>query len=86
MNSLLVEVVGMTGAVLTTVCWVPQAVQIIRSRETRAISLAGTLTFTIGIAFWLIYGLALWDWPLILSNIVTLALASLIVALKLRHG
>jgi MtN3 and saliva related transmembrane protein len=86
MNSLLVDAVGMTGAVLTTVCWVPQAVQIIRSRETRAISLAGTLTFTIGIAFWLIYGLALWDWPLIMSNIVTLALASLIVVLKLRHG
>jgi MtN3 and saliva related transmembrane protein len=86
MNSLLIEAVGMTGAVLTTVCWVPQALQIIRSRETRAISLGGTLTFAIGIAFWLIYGLALWDWPLILSNIVTLALASLIVALKMRHG
>jgi MtN3 and saliva related transmembrane protein len=86
MNSLLIDTVGMTGAVLTTVCWVPQAVKIIRSRETRAISLAGTLAFTIGIAFWLVYGLALMDWPLITSNVVTLALMSVIVALKLRHG
>jgi MtN3 and saliva related transmembrane protein len=76
----------MTGAVLTTVCWLLQAIKIIRSRETRAISLAGTLTFTIGIVFWLIYGLALMDWPLITSNVVTLALMSVIVALKLRHG
>jgi MtN3 and saliva related transmembrane protein len=72
MNSLLVDTIGMTGTVLTTVCW-PQATKIIRSRETRAISLTGTLAFTIGIVFWLIYGLALMDWPLITSNVVTLA-------------
>jgi MtN3 and saliva related transmembrane protein len=86
MNSLLVDTIGMIGAVLTTVCWLPQAMKIIRSRETRAISLAGTLAFTIGIVFWLIYGLALMDWPLITSNVVTLMLMSVIVALKLRHG
>jgi MtN3 and saliva related transmembrane protein len=86
MNANLVDAVGMIGAVLTTVCWLPQAVKIIRSRDTRAISLAGTLAFTIGIVFWLIYGLALVDWPLITSNVVTLALMLVIVTLKLRHG
>jgi MtN3 and saliva related transmembrane protein len=86
MNPLLVDAIGMIGAVLTTVCWLPQAAKIIRSRDTRAISLIGTLAFTIGIAFWLVYGLALMDWPLITSNVVTLALMSVIVGLKLRHG
>jgi MtN3 and saliva related transmembrane protein len=86
MNATLVDLVGMTGAVLTTVCWLPQAVKIIRSRETSAISLAGTVAFTVGIAFWLVYGLALVDWPLITSNIVTLALMLVIVSLKVRHG
>jgi MtN3 and saliva related transmembrane protein len=86
MNAMLVDLVGMTGAVLTTVCWLPQAIKIIRSRETSAISLAGTVAFTVGIAFWLVYGLALVDWPLITSNIVTLALMLVIVSLKLRHG
>jgi MtN3 and saliva related transmembrane protein len=86
MNAMLVDAAGMIGAVLTTVCWLPQAVKIIRSRETRAISLAGTLVFTIGIVFWLVYGLALVDWPLIASNVVTLALMLVIVSLKLRHG
>jgi MtN3 and saliva related transmembrane protein len=86
MNGLLVDTIGMTGAVLTTVCWLPQAIQIIRSRDTRAISLAGTLAFTIGIVFWLAYGLALMDWPLITSNVVTLVLMLAIVSLKLRHG
>jgi MtN3 and saliva related transmembrane protein len=81
-----IDTVGMTGAVLTTVCWLPQALKIVRERETRAISLPTTSMFTLGIAFWLIYGLALVDWPLIWSNVVTLGLMLVILGLKLRHG
>lgn len=86
MNWTLVDSIGMTGAVLTTVCWLPQARKIIRERETRSISLPATALFTLGILFWLIYGVAPVDWPLITSNVVTLALMLVIVALKLRHG
>ena len=86
MNWTMIDSVGMTGAVLTTVCWLPQARKIIRERETRSISLPATTLFTLGIVFWLIYGVALIDWPLIMSNVVTLALMLVIMALKLRHG
>ncbi len=86
MNWPIVDAIGAAGAVLTTICWLPQAMQIIRERETRAISLPATSMFTIGIGLWLVYGLALGDWPLIGSNAVTLALMLLIVGLKLRHG
>ena len=86
MHWTLVDTVGMTGAVLTTVCWLPQALKIMRERETRAVSLPAASLFTLGIGFWLVYGLALTDWPLITSNIVTLALMLVIVGLKLRHG
>ena len=86
MNWTLVDSVGMTGAVLTTVCWLPQALKIIRERETSAISLPGTAMFTLGMALWLVYGVALIDWPLITSSIITLGLMLVIVALKLRHG
>jgi MtN3 and saliva related transmembrane protein len=86
MNWTLVDSVGMTGAVLTTVCWLPQAVKIIRERETGAISLTGTAMFTLGMTLWLAYGVALIDWPLITSSVITLALMLVIMALKLRHG
>ena len=82
----LIDSVGMAGAVLTTLCWLPQALKIVRERETRSISLPATGLFTLGMAFWLVYGVALIDWPLITSNVVTLALMLVIMALKLRHG
>jgi MtN3 and saliva related transmembrane protein len=83
---MMTDLIGMTGATLTTVCWVPQAVRIMRNRDTRAISIVGSATFTVGIIFWLIYGVVLADWPLIASNTVTLVLMLIIVAFKIRYG
>ena len=82
----LIDVIGIAGAALTTLCWLPQALKVIRERETRALSLAATAGFTVGVGLWLIYGLAIGDWPLIGSDAVTLALMLPILASKLRYG
>ena len=86
MASAFVEMIGALAAVLTTLCWVPQALKIIRDRETRAISLTATTLSVLGILFWLIYGLAIADAPLIGSSAVTFAITATILALKIRHG
>jgi MtN3 and saliva related transmembrane protein len=78
--------IGAIGAVLTTVCWLPQAVRMVRHKDTRAVSLTTNLTFGIGLIFWLIYGIAIADWPLIGSNAVSVVFTSVIVAMKLKHG
>lgn len=82
----LVPYIGLAAAFVTTVCWLPQAIRIIRTRDTRAISLSAYGAFALGIGLWLVYGIALGDLPLILSNTVTLALQLTIVGLKLRYG
>lgn len=86
MASTLVDAVGTSGAILTTLCWVPQAMKIIRDRDTRAISLPGTTLCVLGVLLWLLYGLAIVDGPLIGSSIVTFAVTSIILVLKIRHG
>ncbi|KAF1705534.1 SemiSWEET transporter [Pseudoxanthomonas suwonensis] len=77
---------GFVAATLTTAAFVPQALKTLRSRDTRGISLGMYVIFTVGLCFWLAYGIVLGSWPMILSNIVTLVLAALILALKIRHG
>ncbi len=81
-----VNSLGYIAAALTTIAFVPQAVKVIRSRDTEAISLWMYMTFTVGIALWFFYGVLLGAWPIILSNAVTFGLAATILALKLRHG
>lgn len=82
----ILDFAGIAGAALTTLCWLPQALKVVREREMRGLSLADTAGFTLGIALWLIYGLGIGDWPLIGSSVVTLALMLPILAMKLRHG
>jgi MtN3 and saliva related transmembrane protein len=80
------DILGYIGATLTTVAFAPQAIKTLQTRDTAAISLWMYVMFTIGVAFWLAYGIATDSWPMILANSVTLPLAGSILALKLRHG
>jgi MtN3 and saliva related transmembrane protein len=80
------DLLGYAAAALTTSAFAPQTFKTIRSRNTHGISLSMYLIFTVGIALWLIYGLAARSWPLILANAVTLPLAGTILVLKLRYG
>ena len=80
------EWAGYLAAAMTTLAFIPQAVQTIRTRDTRSISLGMYVVFTIGIAFWLVYGIALGSIPMILSNIVTFLLSATILGLKIKHG
>lgn len=86
MAPVLIQTIGGVAAALTTLCWVPQALKIIRQQETRAISLPGTALCTIGVLLWLIYGIEVADAPLIGSSGITFAITALILALKIRHG
>lgn len=81
-----VDTIGLVGAALSTLCWVPQAVKVVRDKETRAISLVSTLGLAIGGIVWLTYGIARVDWPLIASNAASLALTLVILRFKLRYG
>jgi MtN3 and saliva related transmembrane protein len=81
-----IELIGFAAATLTTLCWVPQAVHTIQTRDTRGISLWTQGLFALGNLLWLGYGLLLASWPLIGANGVTLCLVLIILAMKLRHG
>jgi MtN3 and saliva related transmembrane protein len=48
------------------------------------ISLGMYVTFAIGVFLWLVYGLLLDAWPVVVANAVTLALAVAILAMKIR--
>jgi len=80
-----VEIIGSFAAMCTSLCWLPQAIKIIREKRTEGLSLLTQAFFTLGTAMWCVYGFLLHEWPIIAANLVTLALSATIVALKLRY-
>ena len=79
------DIIGYIAATLTTVSFVPQAWHTFSTKDVNGISLGMYSVFTVGIALWLAYGLMLNAWPIVIANVITLALASLILVMKLRY-
>jgi MtN3 and saliva related transmembrane protein len=81
----LTDLIGTIAAVLTTISFLPQALHTFRTKDVRGISLGMYSAFTLGVAMWLVYGLMLGAWPVVIANLITLALASAILVMKLRY-
>ena len=80
------DIVGTVAACLTTVSFVPQAWLSFRTRDVSGVSLGMYSVFTVGVAMWLVYGLLLSAWPIVIANAITLGLAVAILGMKVRYG
>ena len=78
--------IGYLAAALTTASFLPQAVMTVRTRDTSSLSLGMYSLFTLGVLCWLIYGVFLANWAIIVANAVTFLLASAILAVKLHNA
>jgi MtN3 and saliva related transmembrane protein len=76
------EWVGYAAATMTTGSFLPQALLTLRTRDVSGISLGMYSIFTIGVALWLLYGMQLGEWPIVIANALTLMLAATILATK----
>jgi MtN3 and saliva related transmembrane protein len=81
-----IDWIGYVAAALTTASFVPQAWLTFRTRDVSGISLAMYCAFTLGIALWLVYGVMIDAWPVIVANAITLGLAAGILAMKVVIG
>ncbi len=78
--------IGLVGGLLTTIAVIPQIYRSWRTRHVRDISLWQPLLLSVGMVFWLWYGIILNDLPLIAANIISLALNITLVVFKFRFA
>ncbi len=80
------DLIGSLAATLTTTAFIPQVWQVWRTRHTKDISLGMYIAFTCGVALWLLYGVLLGSWPIIIANSITVCLAGAVLVMKMRFG
>lgn len=80
------DLIGSLAATLTTTAFVPQVWKIWQTRHAHDISLGMYVAFTCGVALWLLYGILLGSWPIIIANAITVCLAGTVLFMKLRFG
>ena len=79
-------IVGMVAGTCSTFAFVPQVLKIWREGDTQAISLRMYLMRVTGFMLWLWYGIVIGSLPIIIFNVISLALGGTVLLLKLRAG
>ena len=80
------DLIGWLATTLTTVAFAPQAWRAWKTRSASDLSLPMYLIFTTGVVLWFIYGVLLGSLPIIVGNAITIVLAGLVLAMKLKFG
>ncbi|HOV92440.1 MAG TPA: SemiSWEET transporter [Candidatus Kapabacteria bacterium] len=82
---ILVTIIGLIGAILTTIGFLPQMIKVIRTKQTRDISLGMYIIMIIGAVFWLTYGIILSSIPIIFANSVSFVFVLIILIMKIKY-
>ncbi len=80
------SLVGSVAGVLTSSAFMPQAIKTIKDKNTESISLLSYSIFILSLLSWLVYGIMAKDFPLMLTNIVTLVPAAIIFWVKIKYS
>lgn len=78
-----IQILGLAAALMTTVSNIPQAYKIIKTRETKGISVWSNLVLLIGLLIWVVYGFMRDDWPIIIANCISAVITAIVIFLKL---
>ena len=80
----MVQTLGFMAGALTAVAFLPQVIKTWRTRSASDLSTAMLLAQSVGVALWIVYGVAIGSLPVIMANVVTLVLALLLLAFKIK--
>lgn len=77
--------IGTIAAILTTLSFLPQAYQVIKTKDTSSISLGMYTMFVFGVFLWIIHGWNIQDYNLIGANTISFVFASIILTYKIIY-
>jgi MtN3 and saliva related transmembrane protein len=77
------SIIGNVAAFLTTFSFLPQALTIIKTKDTQGISLPMYLMFFVGVILWLFFGILENQMPIIIGNCITLVFSGIILFYKI---
>lgn len=76
---------GLVAATCTTVAFLPQVIRNWRTKSVGDLSFGTFGVFTTGVVLWLIYGALIRNVPIVVSNVVTLALNLMNLSQMVRY-
>lgn len=80
-----IEWIGIFAGIFTTVAAVPQIIKAWKSKKVDDVSPWMFCVLILGVFLWTVYGIAKWDYPIIITNGVSVILNSAMLVLILKY-
>ena len=81
----MIRYLGYFAGLLTVTSFLPQVIRTWQTRQTRDLSLGMFGLLVTASSFWIVYGIATRDWPVVATNVGMVVLNGALVAAKLRY-
>ncbi len=85
MNTLLSSIFGYAASIAMIFGYLPQAITTIRTRDTEGIAMPTFIMLGLGSIFFVVQGIMLSNWPLVITNVITTVCSIIIFAIKLSR-
>lgn len=79
------EIIGVIAAILTTSGFVPQVVKTFKSKSVEGISLSMFSVLFAGTIFWLVYGILIRSFSIILANIFSSIFILALIVMRIMY-
>jgi len=86
MHNPLAEIFGFIGAILGAITLVPEVIKAFKTHHLKDIAWGMLILTTISSVFWVIYGIHLEAYPIMISDSLHLATAALLMYLKYHYS
>ncbi len=80
-----INMLGHVAAICTSLSFIPQAIRIIMTKDTKSISRNSYILLNLGIICWLIYGIQKKELPIIFANSITIIFTLIILFYKIKN-
>lgn len=84
MNS--IDILGYAAGAITSLTFLPQVIKTAQSKSAKDISLNMFLIAAVNEVMWIVYGILLNNWVIILTNAVVLSMSLVMIYFKIRYG
>ena len=83
---LYIELIGYLAGIIVAISLIPQVIKSWKTKSTKDISVMWTLIYLTGLILWVIYGIGILSFPIIIFVSIEALLAISLLILKIKYG
>ncbi len=80
-----IQILGLAAGTITSITFLPQVIQIWKTKSAKDLSLQMLLLLILGVSMWLTYGILVMDAAIIYTNSMVLTMSLILLFFKMKY-